>query len=221
MPTVTTTSLRVGAKKKSREVYNINALKAQDTRREFTIELSNRFAALTSTEDDSVESEWNKIKESYCETSRKVLGYRKKKVKEWISAKTWQKIDDRKKAKQKLLSAKSPRLKELAGKDYKAKDKEVKRSARNDKRTYIEDLATQAEVAAEQGRLSTVYKITKQLCTKPSRQSVPVRDKSGNLITTEAEQALRWVQHFQKSSTKSHQNRQQTHHHQGTCSMWT
>jgi len=72
---------------------------------------------------------------------------------------------------------------------------EIKRRARKDKRNYLEERAEEAEKAAARGDLNTVYKITKELCGQ-SKQPPPVKDKSGNIISTEREQATRWVEHF-------------------------
>ena len=55
---------------------------------------------------------------------------------------TWSLIDERKEVKNKLLNAKSPRLKERLRREYSAKDKQVKSHARNDKRRFTENLAT-------------------------------------------------------------------------------
>jgi hypothetical protein len=44
---------------------------------------------------------------------------------------------------------------------YTAKDKEVKPSAGRDRRTFVDNLAHEAEQAASHGVMSTVYKITK------------------------------------------------------------
>ena len=41
-------------------------------------------------------------------------------------------------------------------KAYKGKDKEVKKSVRNDMRSYVEGLAAEAESAAASGEMSTV-----------------------------------------------------------------
>lgn len=81
---------------------------------------------------------------------------------------------------------------------YKNKDREVKGSARRDKRVFVEHLASEAEKAAAYGNLGTVYKITKRLCGKCTNQTTHVRDKNGNICTSESEQAARWVQHFQE-----------------------
>ena len=56
-----------------------------------------------------------------------VLGYRRAKKEQWISTSTWDKIDQRKGIKKKLLTTKSPRLKERLSREYSQKDKEVKR----------------------------------------------------------------------------------------------
>ena len=59
-------------------------------------------------------------------------------------------------------------------------------------------MAKEAEEAAVRGEISTVYKITKQLCNKNTSKSIPVKSKDGKVLTTEREQAARWVQHFQE-----------------------
>ena len=76
----------------------------------------------------------------------------------------------------------------------------MKRSARSDKRSYIEELADKAEQAAARGEMTVVYKITKRICGTCNNfnQSACVKDKNGNALTTERNQAARWVQHFQE-----------------------
>ena len=109
----------------------------------------------------------------YKDTAECVLEFRKKKDKQWITPETWRKINERREAKDNLLNAKSPRLTRRAKEECKIKDKEVKRSARRDKRVFVEESANEAETAAAKGDLNTVYKITKQLsgrnntCNKP------------------------------------------------------
>ena len=73
-------------------------------------------------------------------------------------------IDERSKIKGKILNVKSQRILEQLEGTYSSKDKEVKRSARNDKRNYINSKAAEAEAAVARGETNTVYKITKELC---------------------------------------------------------
>ena len=190
---------KVAKQNQSRKHLDVAKLKCPNIIKEFALRLKNRFAALADDDEDpSVNTKWETIKKTYVETATNVLGYRRKKNKEWITAGTWQKIEERKQLKAKILSTKSLRLREQAQEAYKIKDKEVKKSARNDKRAFAEELAGEAERAAARGEISTVYKITKQLCGKNTSQSAPVKDKDGNNLTTERDQAARWVQHFRE-----------------------
>ena len=104
-----------------------------------------------------------------------------------------------------MLNAKSPRLQDQARLAYKNKDHEVKKSTRRDKRDLVQELANEAELTASRGELSTVYKITKQLCGKNSNPNLPVKDKHGNNISTEREQTARWVEHFREVLNRSDQ----------------
>ncbi len=66
--------------------------------------------------------------------------------------------------KAKALSTKSLGVQQQVQKAYKMKDKEVKKSAQNDKRAFGGELAGEAERTAARGEMSAVYKITKWLC---------------------------------------------------------
>ncbi|KAJ8356898.1 hypothetical protein SKAU_G00196920 [Synaphobranchus kaupii] len=178
----------------------IGKLKCQNINKEFVLELRNRFCALADStdEDPDIQTKWETIKNTYVEAATKILGYRDKKNKEWLTPSTWQKIEQIKQLKVKILNTKSLRLQKQVQEAYKTKDKEVKKSAMNDKRAFVAMLACKAEGAARRGEMGAVYKITKQLCGKNSSQSAPVKDKDGNNLLTESEQAARWVQHFRE-----------------------
>ena len=106
---------------------------------------------------------------------------------------TWKSPDGRT---VKILNTKSKRMQEHLQKEYSSKDKEIKRSARQDKRAYVDKLAEKAETAAQKTELSTVYRITKQLCRHTKVAASIVKDKDGNALTTEQMQAKRWAEHF-------------------------
>ena len=46
--------------------------------------------------------------------------------------------------------------------------------------------------------MGTVYKITNQLCCTTRALNTQVKDKQGKLLSTEEEQAKRWVEHFKE-----------------------
>ena len=61
----------------------------------------------------------------------------------------------------------------------------------------MEDLAKEAEVAAQKGEQRNVYKVTKLICGKYNgNRNVPILDKQGQLLTSEKDQEASWVEHF-------------------------
>ena len=66
---------------------------------------------------------------------------------------------------------------------YRCKDKEVKKSMRQDKRKWVDHLAMEAEEAARNRRMKEVYDITKTLSNDERKTTNAVKDKCGNLIT--------------------------------------
>lgn len=83
-------------------------------------------------------------------------------------------------------------------KEFNDKHKEVKRSFRADKRKWAEDLATKAQEAEREGDIRELYKITKTLSNRKTKQQKPVKNREGNLIIEEAEQLERWREHFEE-----------------------
>ncbi|XP_048743004.2 uncharacterized protein LOC125656441 [Ostrea edulis] len=164
----------------NRRKLDIPRLNSPTVRKAFNLELKNRFNVLEN--EDTIEEHWNNIKSIYNETAEKIIGFQTKKNKEWLSEETWKKIEERKGIKQKILHTKSARLQDQLQMNYKTKDREVKRSARKVKRKYTDDLAEEAERAATHGELSTVYKITKQLCGNKTSKTRQVKDKQGNSL---------------------------------------
>lgn len=116
-----------------------------NTKQQFALEIRNRFSALAATTEDDTNTKWDIIKKTHVETVTNNLGYKQRNNKKWITPGTCQKIDETKQLKAKMLSMKSLRFQEQIQQAYKSKDKEVKRSAREDKRSFIEEMASEAE----------------------------------------------------------------------------
>ena len=91
--------------------------------------------------DNAVEKKWKNFKNIYNETAEKVLGFRKRKVKPWISVESWKLIEERGKLKVATEDAKSQRIKERKKEQHRMKDTEAKRSLRRDKRVLIDSIA--------------------------------------------------------------------------------
>ena len=182
---------------------DVNKLKDPDVNRSFTIQIRNRFQALSDQENNTQQEMedtnhlWNQVKSTYQEAGRTILGHRNERHKDWISQEAWQKIEERKDIKKKVLSTKSERIKTQQQQAYREADRAVKQIIRHDKRKHLEDMATQAEEAVYKGDQRTLYKITKQVCGKfRSITTAPIKNKEGQLLTSETAQEARWTEHF-------------------------
>ena len=60
----------------------------------------------------------------------------------------------------------------------------------------MDNIAKKVVTAAERGEMSTIYRLTKQLCRYTKTSVSSVKDKEENPLTTEETQAKRWVEHF-------------------------
>jgi len=114
----------------------------------FKIELKNRFQLLTDmekVENETTEEKWRKIRTTFSEASEKVLGFKEKNKKDWLTQQTWEKIGEQKKVKDDMNVCKTQVRKMEMQKKYTEKNREVKRNARKDQRNYIDNLSYQAE----------------------------------------------------------------------------
>ena len=164
---------------------------------EFDLELKNRFQALQ--QEDNVEGDWFRFKDTVNKAAESVLGRRRGKRKErWISPITWKIIDERRvlkaKKEQSLTEGKNT---EATLKEYKEKDKEVKKCCKQDKQNWFDSKATEAEQAAQKGDTKTIYRLVKELSGCNSHCPM-IKLADGQRATTHEQQANRWYQHFQK-----------------------
>nr|CAH8843517.1 unnamed protein product [Trichobilharzia regenti] len=177
--------------------FNTQKLKDTTTKDTFTATVRAKQETLRDiTEESCVEEHWKSLKAILNETCSTVLGRKKRQDKEWLSTDTWKLIEERRMVKEKMIQCKDGQEKETLSSTYKALDKEVKKSARKDKRRFYDNLATEAEKAAGKRDLRTLYQITKSLSGKRSTQAKPIKDSQGNPITKEEKQIKQWADHF-------------------------
>jgi hypothetical protein len=176
--------------------YNVWRLKDRSTKSLFSEKLRENLQNVE--HDGTVESRWNSLKDAFKNTSEEVLGYEQATRKEWLSLETWKIVEERRQAKLKVCEnqdqAKAQELETV----FNNLNKEVKRSARRDKQRFMENLAEEAQEAANKGHLSELYKITRKLTQAPSRPQMPVKDKDGRILVAVEEQLARWKEHFQE-----------------------
>ena len=184
-------------KQATERLFNSMKLRDSNTRDVFSMELVNRYHLLNEIPIDDLNEYCNKVKETFISTSQVTLGFKEISRKPWISDDTWTLIEERKAIKERILGCNDEERTTLTDM-YREKNRAVKRSAKKDKKSYLEDKATEAEQAAAIGDSRTLYKITRQLTGSWTTQPPVVRDKEGKVITKEEDQRTRWAEHFQE-----------------------
>lgn len=134
--------------RKARVGFNIHKLQSEDIGR-YNVEVKNKFDALGDIKDP--EGEHDKILEMYRDAAKKVIGWSKEQSKPCIGDRM-EKNNERKEAELKMEGARPERLKQRRRQEYYAKNKEVKQSARKDKRIWMEKWAAAAKKTAENGQ---------------------------------------------------------------------
>ena len=185
-------------KRRTVQLFDSGKLRDAAIKGQFSLELTNRFRILEDTPADDINSLCNMVGEVFLDTSRQVLGYKKRMKKEWISENTWNRIEERTATKQRMLTGNQEERTEAA-EIYKEKDQAVKRGARQDKRNYMDGLATEAQAAAEMGDTRTVYRITKSLTGGFTSKTTAVRDRNGKVLMKTEDQLHRWAEHFKET----------------------
>ena len=184
----------------SRKKYNINLLKDQQAQNAFSLTLKNKFQILQDlpTEDQDVQTLWQHTKEILTSTCNEELGLKQRHQNNWISANTIAKIEIRKQKKEEVNRSCTRRMKAAAQEEYTKANIEVRKSVKKDKRTFYENLANEAEQAAQKGNMKELYDTTRKLAGKYMRPERPIKDKNGLIITDSDQQLKRWAEHFEE-----------------------
>ena len=183
--------------------YNTMKLLENEHKEAFVLECCNWFAVLeTITEEErTINEEWRDIRNVYQSVGREVLGTEVTRRKPWISDETWETIKRRQKQKlnvEKFQGTDEQYKVERA--KYSSLDSEVKRSARKDKREYLDKKADEADRAMNLGTgigVRVAHRIINEISTGGKKEKkIPIKKRDGSLITSEEEERQRWAEHF-------------------------
>ena len=176
--------------------FDTGKLQDHQVRWEVGVALRNRFQVLS--EEESVEDMWIQCRDTLTGTCEQLLGYRGVKRKDWITDDTWKATEERRAIEHRCNRESDSTKKEELRKEYKQKNRAVKKKTKRDRKSYIDELASEVEVAAKQHNPKELYKITRLLAGRNRSTNRPVKNKQGNLLTRESQQRERWREHFQE-----------------------
>lgn len=169
-------------KRKERTIFNIKRLRDPCVKEVFRPEVSIRFQVLGTDDADDIEEMWGRFKKACNESAKKMLGEKRRVTNNWISGKTsYRKIEERRGLKEKMGCTRSARMKERAAGAYEVKDKEVKGSARADKRRWLNDLAEEVETAAKKNCIGDLYQLTRKIAGR-RRNMITIKDKRASFL---------------------------------------
>lgn len=134
--------------------------------------------------DANTQDYWN----TTLQIAEKQLGSKQNGQKPLISDETWNFLKKRKKAKGLLNAARTRNEKRKTTGKYEDLNKQAKRSARTDKRSWVNNLASQAETAAQLHNTLEVYGITRHLINKNFNSSRSLKNKQGTLLSHDDKQ---------------------------------
>ncbi|VDO35941.1 unnamed protein product [Schistosoma margrebowiei] len=125
-------------------------------------------------------------------------GPKKRYHKERISIKTLHKVQERGNRKTAIKNSRTraQKVKEKAG--YTEANKQKKKSIRDDRQKYMEEVAMIEEKAPRERNMRQYYDKTKTLAKKYSKQEIPDKNKDGRTITEIQQQRSRWVEYFEE-----------------------
>lgn len=144
------------------------------------------------------------FKEAVIKSAEAIIGRRRgSQRKKWIQDKTWELIDERKKARNRRQQAKTDHEKEETAAQYAEIDRRVKKSCRNDKKQRLEKKVAEVEDAVNRNDTRTLYRVVRDLTDAKSSSNVPIKDKQGKVLLTSEAQDSRWVEHFKETLNQS------------------
>ena len=163
---------------------DIDKLREPTYAHRFSIEVSNRFAALESPQ--NLEDGWNQFRATLIPAATEVLGERRPKKRPWISEASLNLVD---RCRQARLHGTMPSYRDLS--------KQRRRNLRHDFGSWLNRIADVAETSFRAGNLRPAYKALRDLCQAGNlRRSSPLLDDAGNLITEPQAKLHRWSQHY-------------------------
>lgn len=134
--------------------YNTARLRNPDVSKNLSIAVKNKYEALSNIDEEAegdAESAWRIAKESYLHACECVLGKKRKRDKNWISAEAWSLINKCREIKEKKGAARSQILVEKLSVEYSLTNREVRKNLQKEKRMHYENLTSQAVSAAIRG----------------------------------------------------------------------
>ena len=189
--------LKLAAQKKTTKNKKLRSecLLLPQFQQDYEKKIASQFDTLSElTSEPDTDHEWQRFKKGIYDIAEETVGFHKKEHKKWISMETEDLIEKRREAKimrdQKRTDESKCRYREL--------DKKVKTNAEKDWKKWIDDQAAALETASNNKNQREVFRKVNILTGKKGKNTLLVKDKSGNIIGDEKARLERWAEHFRE-----------------------
>lgn len=193
---IATLQMKVAAirknKSSSRVKFDINKLKDPGVAKKYTETLESAMPSYIT----SPEYSWTKLEHLLVDTAVQSIGFKEKGRKEWMSEETWKLVEERKAAKSEINASKTRLARMTSQEKHSNLDRAVKKSARRDKRRWAENIAKDAQKAAETNRSRDLYGAIRRLTKTPVLGGKPLKDDNGEITTSKDEQMQLWTDFY-------------------------
>ena len=125
---------------------------------------------------------WKEASDAYIQTLDEVCPKARFVRRPWLDAACLELIEERRKRKKE--HDQGPGYRELC--------KRVKTECRQAKRRWFEEIASEAEAAAQSNRSKELYRLTKKLTGKKTTPSIGIKDGQGNVLQDKGDILQRW-----------------------------
>lgn len=153
---------------------------------------------------------WTSLKGALQKAGEEVIPRIPERRKCYISDQTWDLINQRKALNDSINDASDQFERKNLELKYHEKEREVKKSARKDRRNWYKSLADQAQEAANNNQTRELYRLSRQIAGKSSYVDKPVKDDNGCDVTDESQQLELWTKHFKQVLTVPSSNSSST-----------
>ena len=192
-----------------RPKFNWRKLQDPTTREEFQLELSNRFQALSMTDDSTnITERYESFETAVREVAEKVVGKREPcGLPSWVSDKTIRLKTERDEAKRKYIVSKSPQSRER----WRKLNASLNDSYKVDEAVALNKQMEDLRMADETGNYSTTWKIIHTLSGKNSSKNLKVKKRDGTAPSSEQELLEEWKGFFSSLLKRGYQACPWTH----------
>ena len=143
----------------------------------------------------SVEKRWSELKKAVLEAAQKHLQDRRKKQSRWMSDKTIETIEAKRRA---FLRWQEQREDVRRRKEYRDLCKRVRRAVKEDKEKWLDGVMKGLEGDMKRHRHRSFYKKMKRLTDNRTAPMSTILDERGQPLQKNEEKLERWKQHFEK-----------------------